>query len=509
MTQIPDVSEAVAILVMGVTGVGKSRFISKLTGSDAGIGDGLTSCEYSANLGSSESIVDHPFRMESLTHSLDTKGVEFHSMMIKNKLVYLVDTPGFNDTYRSDFEIFSEIAFILSQIHRQGMKTAGILYLHRISDNRVSGSTLRNLNLLESMCGLDAAPRMFLVTTMWDSTKEETYEATLRELSLLSTRQFWGRFSEKGSQAKRWRGNEGSALSIVDELISSGEEGDFSPFIIQGELIDEERPLKETTAGLELMSEYKAAENKLLEEIHSLESNESNSQPDANSSLLELREGIRRMRDAQQNLKVSTRRLFAEKENSYRQVLSIMSDERRKLSVELREQKRRYQRLQEEMRSDDELRAEHDLFWRRRRAELEHEARCGRGRRDSIEKECQRITEKELLFNEQLSEFQSEHENDVSEVSYIVEKTRKRDVVKRNLLQFFGVLAGVSLTTAGSVTGLIPLAGAGIGLTLSSASMINLSRKAEYQGPYGNHHASFVSSTSTAALAGAQLSSLF
>ncbi|KAJ6013397.1 hypothetical protein N7540_007988 [Penicillium herquei] len=481
-TQIPDVSAAVAVLVMGVTGVGKSRFISKLTGSDTGIGDGLTSY---------------------------TKGVEFHSMMIKNKLVYLVDTPGFNDTYRSDFEIFSEIAFILSQIHRQGMKTAGILYLHRISDNRVSGSTLRNLNLLESMCGLDAARRVFLVTTMWDSTREETHEATLRELNLLSTMQFWGRFSDKGSPAKRWRGNEGSALSIVDELISLGDEGDSSPFIIQGELVDEGKLLKETTAGLELMSEYQAAENKLLEEIHSLESNESISHPDANSSILELREGIRRMRDAQQNLKMSTRRLFAERENTYRQVILKMSDQRQKLFSELREQRRRYQRLQDEVRSDDELRAEHDLYWRQKRAELEQQARCGRRRRDSIETECQRIKEEELLFNEQLSESQSENENIMSEVSHTMEKTRKRDVLKRNLVQFFGVLAGVSLTTAGSVTGLIPLAGAGIGLTLSSASMINLSRTAQYQGPYENHNGSFVSSTSTTALTGAQLSSLF
>lgn len=33
----------------------------------------------------------------------------------------------------------------------------GILYLHRISDIRVSGSALRSFRLLESICGLDAA----------------------------------------------------------------------------------------------------------------------------------------------------------------------------------------------------------------------------------------------------------------------------------------------------------------------------------------------------------------
>ena len=47
MHRIPDVSAGVAVLVMGITGVGKSTFISKLIGGDAGIGHDLTSCEHS------------------------------------------------------------------------------------------------------------------------------------------------------------------------------------------------------------------------------------------------------------------------------------------------------------------------------------------------------------------------------------------------------------------------------------------------------------------------------
>lgn len=45
--RISDFSAGVAVLVMGITGVGKSTFISKLIGDDAGIGHDLTSCEYS------------------------------------------------------------------------------------------------------------------------------------------------------------------------------------------------------------------------------------------------------------------------------------------------------------------------------------------------------------------------------------------------------------------------------------------------------------------------------
>lgn len=35
---------AVVVMVMGITGVGKSTFISKLTGEDVGIGHDLASC---------------------------------------------------------------------------------------------------------------------------------------------------------------------------------------------------------------------------------------------------------------------------------------------------------------------------------------------------------------------------------------------------------------------------------------------------------------------------------
>ncbi|KAJ5534657.1 hypothetical protein N7527_000911 [Penicillium freii] len=453
MTQISDFSTGVAVLVMGITGVGKSTFISKLIGDDAGIGHDLTSY---------------------------TQGVKFHSMIMKGRSVYL--------------------------IYRRGMKIAGILYLHRISDNRVSGSTLRNFKLLESICGLDAAPRLFLVTTMWDSTKGENHEAALRESRLVTTRQFWGRFVEQGSQTKRWRGDEWSALSIVDALISLG--GAYKPLLIQRELVDEGKPLKETSAGLELMSEYITAEKKLSQEIRLLQSDESVSQHDAKASLLELKQEIKGMKHAQRRLRVSTQELFAEREHSYNKVLAKMRDEQRKLSGELQEQRRQYQRLQDEMKSNDKLRADENYYWNQKRAKLEHQARIGRRRRDSIEIEYQKIEEEESLLNEHLSDFQHENENNMSQMSQDMQELRKRDVVKRNMLPFLGLLAGVGLTAAGAVTGLIPLAGAGVGLTVSSASEMNLSRKVQHEEPYENYHGSFVSNSSTTAFNGANISNL-
>lgn len=43
--RMPDFSTGAVVLVMGITGVGKSNFVSKLIGGDTGISHNLTSCE--------------------------------------------------------------------------------------------------------------------------------------------------------------------------------------------------------------------------------------------------------------------------------------------------------------------------------------------------------------------------------------------------------------------------------------------------------------------------------
>jgi hypothetical protein len=57
--------------------------------------------------------------------------------------------------------------------HKKNIKLAGIVYLHRISDNRMSGAALYNLRTFASMCGRDAMRGAILVTTMWGDVKEE------------------------------------------------------------------------------------------------------------------------------------------------------------------------------------------------------------------------------------------------------------------------------------------------------------------------------------------------
>ncbi|KAI6042358.1 hypothetical protein EDC04DRAFT_2504265, partial [Pisolithus marmoratus] len=89
-----------------------------------------------------------------------------------------VDTPGFDDTYRSDRDILHTIAGWLEKKYRGKVKLRGIIYTHRITDNRMSGSVCKNLDILARVCGDKAAGGAWLVTTMWDKRRTRTLQRT-------------------------------------------------------------------------------------------------------------------------------------------------------------------------------------------------------------------------------------------------------------------------------------------------------------------------------------------
>ncbi|KAM5352744.1 hypothetical protein ACJ41O_005466 [Fusarium nematophilum] len=402
-------------------------------------------------------------------------------MSLNGRTVHLVDTPGFDDTWRSDLEILKEIAFISSQIYRQGMKLAGILYLHRISDNRVTGAMMRNFTLLEKICGSEAAARVFLVTTMWNlaETEKLSYrEATMRETRLSSTTEFWGRLVQQGSQVRRWQGDEPSASSIIRELLFINERDGFLKQRLQRELVDEGRDLSDTEAGKELSSEYSKKERKCMEELRTLQHGTAND-PETTNAMRELQHELEGMRSAQRELKVSTRSVFAEREEAYRQLLSKIRAEHQQLTLELEQSRNKCQRLKADMAGNKRLIEEECREWNLKRMRLDREERTGHRTRQSLEAERLRIDKEEGELSEQYEELQMGREEEKAEAEETAARLRKRDVMRRNLMAFLGVLGGTGLAVAGVVTGIAPLAGAGIGVGFASAAKFNFSRRPE------------------------------
>ncbi|KAF8132016.1 P-loop containing nucleoside triphosphate hydrolase protein [Boletus edulis] len=208
------------IVIMGPTGSGKSNFINNLTGNTEG-------------------------RKASHLKS-DTKDVTPYLISYRGHKVVLVDTPGFDDTYRSDSDILRVIADWLIQKYPDGtsLKIAGIIYVHRITDNRMSGSAYKNLQMFGRLCGTVPLPRTRLITTMWDKAKDQN--ATVRRETQLRD-DFWRQLIEGGASMYKFRNTNQSAQEIVESLLEMGNNGE--ELLLQEELLEQQKRLNETEAG--------------------------------------------------------------------------------------------------------------------------------------------------------------------------------------------------------------------------------------------------------------------
>lgn len=152
---LPDVSDdlsqvekpRVIIAVMGQTGTGKTTFVNTASGSNLATGRGLASC--TSNVQASE-----PFELDG-------------------RSVILLDTPGFDDSERSDVDVLQLISKFLAQTYMSGEQLAGIIYMHRISDIRMGWTSQQNFRMFRKLCGEKAAENVIIITTMWDKGREE------------------------------------------------------------------------------------------------------------------------------------------------------------------------------------------------------------------------------------------------------------------------------------------------------------------------------------------------
>ncbi|KAN0070787.1 P-loop containing nucleoside triphosphate hydrolase protein [Elaphomyces granulatus] len=223
----------IIIAVMGVTGAGKSTFISLLSDqeNEIEIGHGLQSC---------------------------TTKVGVYYFKYRGVRIFLIDTPGFDDTTRSDSEVLKDIAFWLAAAYTKEAQLAGIIYLHRISDPKMQGSALRNLRMFKQLCGTNNLNSVILATTHWRNADDISIPESVgqaRTKELMETRDFWGGMIERGSKVVKHDGSKESALWIVSNLVDRKIRVILD---IQRQLIDQKRNLNDTDAAQALQSELRA-----------------------------------------------------------------------------------------------------------------------------------------------------------------------------------------------------------------------------------------------------------
>jgi len=254
-------NDDVLIAVMGPTGSGKSSFITMASGSSsnlAGVGHTLQSCT------SEISIV----RVQSVELGIN---------------VVLVDTPGFDDTNRSDVDILKMVSKWLKKTYEQHIYLSGILYFHRISDNRMAGTPLKNLKMFQELCGPDAFSRIILTTTMWDEVEIPVGEQREKELK----EKYWKPMMDLKSKTERYHNSHESAWEILRPVVESVSEN--QAILLQEEMVDMKKQLSDTSAGRALYSKMEELVNKqqdLLRRIR-IESKKSAGDKTAMKALME------------------------------------------------------------------------------------------------------------------------------------------------------------------------------------------------------------------------------
>ncbi|KZP07740.1 hypothetical protein FIBSPDRAFT_679870, partial [Athelia psychrophila] len=206
--------------VMGATGSGKSTFVNLLSGSTLHVGKGLRSC-------TSDVEATAPF---------DFQG----------RRLVMFDTPGFDDTTKSDTDILKLVATYLATTYEHGAKLAGVIYMHRINDIRMGGIAVRNFGMFRKLCGDKSLKNVAIVTNFWSEVDPAVGDA--REAELRGDDTFFKPVLEKQAKLLRHDGTLAAAHAVIAQIV------DNQPMalLIQEELVDEHKSISDTAAGVEV-----------------------------------------------------------------------------------------------------------------------------------------------------------------------------------------------------------------------------------------------------------------
>ncbi|KAH6887609.1 hypothetical protein B0T10DRAFT_73728 [Thelonectria olida] len=189
-----DLSNDGVILLLGGHGAGKTHFLKSLQSYD------------------NVQVVDLPSRSEYIVGCCLA---QIHLRDDKKRTIRVIDTTGLDAPTRPHGDGLREIVDFLTAQQNAGAPLRGIIYLQTINDDRMRGSSLAYLRLLESLG--EKLNKVALVTTMWNSIPKEDFpKAYLREITLIN--RFWGPLCNKGACVAQFDGTADSAHSIILQL---------------------------------------------------------------------------------------------------------------------------------------------------------------------------------------------------------------------------------------------------------------------------------------------------
>ncbi|KAJ2928894.1 hypothetical protein H1R20_g8124, partial [Candolleomyces eurysporus] len=199
---------------------------------------------------------------------------------LDGRRVVLFDTPGFDDTNRTETEILRTIALELEKQYRKGQTLHGIIYVHRISDFYVNGLAKTNLGIFRKLCGDSSLQNVVIMTNMWSRLHSES-EGRRRTAELASMDDFFKPAIADGAvMMHHMQSTVESARTVIRQILKNHPIG-LSTY---EEIVDQHKNANETGIGVE-------------EKLAQLELKQFEAAEQARKELLEQAERIRQLQE--------------------------------------------------------------------------------------------------------------------------------------------------------------------------------------------------------------------
>lgn len=173
--------------------------------------------------------------------------------------------------------------------YERGESLGGIIYLHRISDVRFTGTAGKSFKTLLAMCGDDALRNLVIVTNMWGKVDPDVGMAREQELA----ESFFKPALDKGARLLRHDHTPGSAHDAIRTVL----ENQRVPLQIQEEMVDRWKQVGETAAGKELQRELDRQAEKRLTQLRELQEMLDQTEADDGETRQELKQEILTLRE--------------------------------------------------------------------------------------------------------------------------------------------------------------------------------------------------------------------
>ncbi|KAF8147719.1 P-loop containing nucleoside triphosphate hydrolase protein [Crassisporium funariophilum] len=190
----------IVILVVGMTGSGRSTFINAYMGKEH------------------KECMPVGITMDACTTNIQYCTINCGSkqyLCLEGYRIVLVDTPGLDGTKKGDLKILERIAQWLEKSYHGRNVLGGVIYLYDISQDRYTGTAHTSLELYHSILINSTLNRLVLGITKWERNDDEISEKRKKELQEIH----WKSRINEGAYMQQFTGDQKSAADMIDSIL--------------------------------------------------------------------------------------------------------------------------------------------------------------------------------------------------------------------------------------------------------------------------------------------------